>query len=379
MRFFSYVQWLAFSQWKAVKAHAGSKGVALMGDIPFGVSYHSADVWAHPQFFKTGWCGGTPPDKVFKHDPFVQKWGQNWGIPLYDWDAMRTGDFLWWRRRVRGVREFFNLFRIDHVLGFYRIYGFPWKPEENETYLPLTEKEACARTGGMLPGFHPRPDDTPENKALNRAEGEEILRVILEEAGQGRVVGEDLGELPDYIRPSLTSLGIAGYRVPQWEKLRNGELIPGRKYQRLSLTTYATHDHPPIRAMWEELAKAAKKDAQSQRELQALSRYIGCGKSEPAARFTSTVHKALLKELFQSNSWIAAVMITDVFARAERFNYPGVAGDANWTQRMHAPLAELHGHLGADRIRKILKTTGRTASLPEARKVERRQRRVRMG
>ena len=65
------------------------------------------------------------------------KWGQNWGIPLYDWDALRRRTSPGGGERVRGVREFFDLFRIDHVLGFYRIYGFPWRPEENATFLPL--------------------------------------------------------------------------------------------------------------------------------------------------------------------------------------------------------------------------------------------------
>src|SRR4029450_2460521 len=128
-------------------------------DIPFGVSYYSADVWAHPQLFQSGWCGGTPPDKIFKHDPFVQKWGQNWGIPLYDWNAMRATHFAWWRQRVRMVREFFHLFRIDQWLGFYRIYGFPWRPEQNGVFLALDETAATARTNGLLPCFHPRPDD----------------------------------------------------------------------------------------------------------------------------------------------------------------------------------------------------------------------------
>lgn len=86
-RFYAYVQWIAFSQWRALKAYAEKRGVALMGDIPFGVSFQSADVWAEPGIFRTDWCGGTPPDKIFKHDLFVQKWGQNWGIPLYNWDS----------------------------------------------------------------------------------------------------------------------------------------------------------------------------------------------------------------------------------------------------------------------------------------------------
>lgn len=343
-RFYAYVQWIAFEQWRKLKAHAESRGVALMGDIPFGVSFQSADVWARPHLFRTNWCGGTPPDRIFKHDPFVSKWGQNWGIPLYDWDAQRRENFAWWRERVRGVREFFDLFRIDHVLGFYRIYGFPWRPEENSDYLPLTLEEAKAKLGGGdLPQFQPRADDTPEHCDQNRREGEEYLRVILEEAGPGRVIGEDLGEVPDYVRPNLTALGIAGYKIPAWEKRHDGTLIPGSEYQRLSLVTYGTHDHEPLKVMWEGLVEAAAApDAGGPRwEMRILLLYAGLDPEHPPQTFTRELHEALLRALFRSNSWLAVAMITDLFGRSERFNYPGVAGNANWSQRLHAPVIAL--------------------------------------
>src|SRR3984893_13563411 len=136
VRFYRYVQWIAHSQWTAVKSYAGKRGVGLMGDIPFGVSYYSADVYAHRDEFALDWSGGAPPEPYFKDDEFTQKWGQNWGIPLYRWDVMRARNLDWWRWRVRGVRTIFHVFRIDHVLGFYRIYAFPWRPERNPEFLP---------------------------------------------------------------------------------------------------------------------------------------------------------------------------------------------------------------------------------------------------
>src|SRR5947199_5697208 len=118
-----------------MKSYAEAHGVALMGDIPFGVSYYSADVFARPDEFMLEWSGGAPPEPYFKDDAFTQKWGQNWGIPLYRWDQMRADNFAWWRQRVRGLRHLFHVFRIDHVLGFYRIHSFPWRPEENIRFL----------------------------------------------------------------------------------------------------------------------------------------------------------------------------------------------------------------------------------------------------
>src|SRR5207248_11108716 len=80
---------------------------------------------------------------------------------------------------------------------------------------------------------------------------EEYLRTILAEAGPARVAGEDLGVVPDYVRPSLQSLGIAGFKIPQWE-IRDGMITPGESYERLSVATYATHDHQPICALREQ-------------------------------------------------------------------------------------------------------------------------------
>ena len=88
-QFFRYVQWVAHQQWQAIKSFATEREVALMGDIPFGVSYYSADVFAGPARFHLDWSGGAPPEPYFKDDAFTQKWGQNWGIPLYDWNEMR--------------------------------------------------------------------------------------------------------------------------------------------------------------------------------------------------------------------------------------------------------------------------------------------------
>lgn len=356
--YFAYVQWIAFTQWRAAKAHAEQRGVALMGDIPFGVSYQSADVWGNPELFRQGWCGGTPPDRVFKHDAFVQKWGQNWGIPLYDWPAHRRTGFQWWRQRVRGVREFFDLFRIDHVLGFYRIYGFPWTPDRNGEFLPLSGDEARARTNGQSPGFQPRPDDTWENKDANRREGEEYLRVILEEAGPGSVIGEDLGEVPDYVRPNLTQLGIAGYKIPAWEKRQDGSLIPGGDYERLSLVMYGTHDHDTLKAAWEQVSRAAENgDGGAQHELRILAQYAGL--HEAPHEFTPELHHALLRALFCSNSWIAVAMITDIFGRTERFNLPGVSGSENWSQRLHATVKELYDEPILKEVSGFLRDCGR--------------------
>ena len=373
MRFRRYVQWLVWEQWAAVKKYAEARGVALMGDIPFGVSYYSADVWAQPEIFDHIWCGGCPPERVFATDPFTYKWGQNWGIPLYRWAALRERDFDWWRQRVRKVRGCFHLFRIDHILGFFRIYGFPWRPQLNADFLPLTDEEARARTGGELPHFQPYEDDTDAHKAANCAQGEEVLRALLEECGAFRLIGEDLGVVPDYVRPCLTRLGIAGFKIPYWETEPDGALTPGATYQRLSATTYATHDFEPLRATWEswmakiEAAETGGPETHAPRDtawrdVRRLAAWAGFEVPQ-ITPYTDDVHERLLHALFASNAWLGIYMITDLFASSQRFNVPGAISESNWSQRLNTPIhawrddAELAEKMA--RIREVIRATGR--------------------
>jgi 4-alpha-glucanotransferase len=339
--FFCYVQWIAHQQWREVKSYAERRGLALMGDIPFGVSYHSADVFARPDEFVLDWAGGAPPEPYFKDDEFTQKWGQNWGIPLYHWDSMRSNNFEWWRERIRAVQRIFHLVRIDHVLGFYRIYAFPWRPRKNKQFLALDWQQMLEQTGGRAPHFAPRDDDTAENCEANKRDGEEYLRVALEEAGATRVIGEDLGAVPNYVRPSLRSLGIAGFKIPQWE-VHNGQVTPGQEYERLSVATYATHDHNPVRALWEEAFERSTATSQQARfDLAKIALFAALDPNLDKVDFERDFYPAIMEALFRSDAWIAIVMITDLLARNYRFNVPGTTGSLNWTRRMQRSVAKL--------------------------------------
>jgi len=362
VRFYRYVQWIAHSQWKAAKSYAEARGVALMGDIPFGINYYSADVYSHRDEFALDWSGGAPPEPYFKDDEFTQKWGQNWGIPLYRWDVMRRRNLAWWRQRIRGVRKIFHLFRIDHVLGFYRIYAFPWRPERNPEFLPLSWDEMRQRTSGAFPQFYPREDSTYENCEANRRAGEEYLRVVLEESADTRVVGEDLGTVPNYVRPSLRSLGVATFKIPQWENYDDGRSIAGRDYQRLSVATYATHDHKPLRALWQESLTSATPE-QAQYDLRKIAEFAGVPPPNAQADFDNDFYAPVMEALFRSESWIAIVMITDLLARKDRFNIPGTTGRSNWSRRMQKTGAGLEASPTVQRririIRELLEKTGR--------------------
>jgi 4-alpha-glucanotransferase len=359
--FFRYLQWIAHEQWAAMKRFAEERGVALMGDIPFGVSYYSADVFCRRDEFALDWCGGAPPETHFKDDEFTQKWGQNWGIPLYRWDVMRARDFDWWRQRVRGVRHSFHLFRIDHVLGFYRIYAFPWRPQQNREFLGLEWPQMLERTGGRAPQFVPRHDATPANCDANRRDGEQYLRIVLAESAEAPVIGEDLGSVPEYVRPSLRSLGIAGFKIPQWECYYD-RVTPGSEYERLSVATYATHDHPPVRAMWDD-ARGKAQGSAPESDLMNIARFARFDGNIDKLDYEEDFYPKIMAALFNCEGWITVVIVTDLLARKYRFNVPGVAGGANWTRRMQRSVSRLRSSPTEKRrmklIRQLLETSGR--------------------
>ena len=372
--YFAYVQWLCFRQWRDLRAHADSNGVKLMGDIPIGVSFHSADVFFNQSEFHTDWFGGTAQEGYSAVNPFIHEWGQNWGIPLYNWDAMAKSGFSWWRQRVTSLTEIFRIFRIDHILGFYRIYGFPWHPRRNHEFLGLNHDQAAQLNGGRLPRWFQHPDDTHENKARNRADGDFRLRAIIDGAGETEIIAEDLGWVPEYVRPHLDELGIAGYRIPHWDSYTDGSPVMGDVFPENSFASYSTHDHDSLSATWENCRKTitiqkekptdqgywtAEASAQSLRLLAGFSG-IPIPENNDWPPYSDAIHWRLIKSLFESNSRYAVLMVTDLFVLKDRINTPGTLGDGNWRLRL-----DLSPHEMAERGRilsNLIQLTGRQSA-----------------
>lgn len=118
MSFQAWMQWEAEAQFLHAVAEVGKLGVQLKGDIPILINEDSADVWYNREFFSLADRAGAPPD-MFSYS------GQNWGFPTYRWDVIEKDNFSWWRKRVRQAAKFYNAYRIDHVLGFFRIWQIP--------------------------------------------------------------------------------------------------------------------------------------------------------------------------------------------------------------------------------------------------------------
>ncbi|NQX02034.1 4-alpha-glucanotransferase [bacterium] len=354
--YYAFVQWLCFRQWLAVRAHADARGVKLMGDVPIGISWHSSDVFFNRGEFHLDWCGGSPPEGMGQDDSFFQQWGQNWGIPLYRWDHMQAEDFSWWRTRIVRLTRIFQIFRLDHILGFYRIYAFPWRPERSAEFIGLSHEQAAEINGGRLPRWFLRPDDTVENKAANRDDGDVRLRAILEAANGAEVIAEDLGWVPEYVRPHLADLEITGFRIPHWDCNEHGHPTPGNAFPENTFATYSTHDHEPINAIWRSCVRVIQQHHEAPTEqtgwsvggayntLRILAEFAGIPIPSHYAAwpdFTEGIRLRLIKALLASNSRYAVLMVTELFNLDQQINHPGTSDGENWRFRLPWTLAEI--------------------------------------
>lgn len=183
-----YFIWLQYEldlQLTDAVTHLRSVGIALKGDLPIGVDRDSVDAWVSPHLFKMNAQAGAPPD------PFAAK-GQNWGFPTYDWDEMKKDDYAWWRARFAKLSRYFDAYRIDHILGFFRIWQVPQEHIEGimgwfDPALPIRAEEFAER--GIA--FDRERFCTPYIHSENIDLTDELVRDFLIEKGAGRYALKD--------------------------------------------------------------------------------------------------------------------------------------------------------------------------------------------
>lgn len=290
--YYGWLQWVADEQWQRTREACGTVGI--FGDFPFIVGGDSADVWARQHEFRVDATVGVPPDAF-------SATGQDWGLPAYRWEVMAPGGYEWLQQRARRCTELYDGFRVDHLVGFYRTFV----------------READGRTHFMPP------DETDQ-----LAQGERIL-ALLQESG-ARILVEDLGTVPDFVRESLARLQVPGLKVLRWEREWNSDGQPFHDpatYPAASVATSGTHDTETLAEWWdradpEERARAA--------EIPAL-REAGI---QPADPFSSAVRDALLEALFGSGSDVLLLPVQDIFGWKDRVNTPAVVDDRNWSWRL---------------------------------------------
>ncbi|MFA5160777.1 MAG: 4-alpha-glucanotransferase [Elusimicrobiales bacterium] len=322
IEFFEYLQWLADSQLRAARRACSEAGVLLFGDLPFMVSQESADVWSHPGVFDINSEIGAPPDQFSAE-------GQFWGLPAYRWPEMEADDFKWWRARIRRAREIYDIFRLDHVIGFFRTWVAP-KDRAQKPHFDIEDEAAQQRRGGRF------------------------LTMVREEAAPGFPVAEDLGVIPPFARETMARLDIPGYKVLRWERGADGSFLKPESYPPVSLAASATHDTDTLRQWWQTMP---------QDEKAKLWDMLSGGKSAAPAAFSAGARKKLLKRIFAAGSDTAVVLAQDVFGLEGRINIPGTVGPHNWTYRFPKPAEEMESsakfRAGLETFSRLLGETGR--------------------
>lgn len=134
-----FAQWHLHRQLRTAVEYAHERGVVLKGDIPIGIYRHSCDAWVAPDLYNMDMQAGAPPDDFAVN-------GQNWGFPTYNWARMQADGFAWWRQRFQQMSRYFDAFRIDHILGFFRIWSIPTNAVDGllgyfVPAIPMTERE----------------------------------------------------------------------------------------------------------------------------------------------------------------------------------------------------------------------------------------------
>jgi 4-alpha-glucanotransferase len=289
-------QFLFDRQWRALKAHAGERGICLFGDMPIYIALDSADAWSHPEMLlldrdgRPSAVAGVPPD-YFSED------GQLWGNPLYDWAYHERTGFRWWIERVRYAAQQTHLVRIDHFRGFEAFWSVPYG-------------EQTAKNGDWVPG----PGDA--------------LFVALEQAlGQLPIVAEDLGVITPAVDALRESHGIPGMVVLQFEV---GD--PDFDLESIgenSVCYTGTHDNDTTLGWF----RGNGDDTRSAEEIEATrARALELTGGSP-----ETIHLDMIRLAFASKAAIAVAPMQDFLGlgSAARLNRPGTTLN-NWRWRMPA-------------------------------------------
>ncbi len=190
IEFFKWIQWQLFEQLKEIKEYANDVGIFIMGDLPFLVSRDSADVWAHQSFFRLELSSGAPPDMYFAL-------GQNWGMPPYNWPEIAKNGFKYIQTRLKYAESFYDMYRVDHFVGLFRIWTIP---------LSFPPEEAAFR------GKY-----EPYEEHLWEEHGKAIINVMLEGTSM-LPCGEDLGTVPACSYKTLHEYGIPGIEFQRYLK-----------------------------------------------------------------------------------------------------------------------------------------------------------------
>jgi 4-alpha-glucanotransferase len=315
-----FYQYIFFSQWRRVRAAAGRRGVAVIGDLPIFVAADSADVWANPGLFELDAATGRPVAVAGVPPDYFTADGQLWGNPLYLWERHAADGYGWWKERLRASFELYDVVRIDHFRGFDEF----WR-------IPLPAKNARAGKWTRGPGL-------------------ELFRAVREAFPEARIIAEDLGVLTPAVVKLREETGLPGMAVLQFAFGGGADnlylphnLLPN------SVVYTGTHDNDTSLG-WYGSADEASRD-HARRYLRVSGRDIGWD---------------LVRTAYSAVSRLAVVPFQDILSLGSeaRFNTPG-SPEGNWQWRFReSQLAGLDGT--AAYLRELAGLCGRLKRAPAA-------------
>ena len=385
VQFWYFVQYNLDQQMHAAHEFARDHHVILKGDIPIGISRDGVEAWVEPKYFNLNGQAGAPPD-AFSAD------GQNWGFPTYNWDEMLKDGCSWWVRRFRKMAQFFDAYRIDHVLGFFRIWEIPvpeksglkgqFAPalglsrEEIEGYGIYNHMELFLVDHKRADRWHPRiavqfnedyeklNDEEKYNfnrlyndyfyRRNNQFWYQEAMKKLprLTQATRMLCCAEDLGMVPDcvpWVMNELRILSLEIQSMPKDDKVRFGHLS---QYPYRSVCTISTHDMPTLRQWWDE-------DWDRTQDYYNSMLHRGGGAPHPLPGWLA---KDIVSRHLTSPSMLCLLSLQDWLsideklrlpdANAERINIPANPRHY-WRYRMHLTIEQL---MQSDEFNETIKT-----------------------
>lgn len=288
--FWQFLHYEFFTQWMNIKEYANGKGIKIIGDVPIYVSEDSADTWASPESFllnKEGYpseVAGVPPD-------YFSSEGQLWGNPLYNYKKMKKDGFSFWRERIRHTLTLFDGARLDHFRGFDAFWSIP---------RGMNAKDGRWKCGG----------------------GRALLKAICDEAGEGFLIAEDLGDITDSVRRLLWDFKLPGMRVFEFAFLgdNNSPHLP-HNYIKNCVAYSGTHDNNTLLGYLFE----CKSDTRAK-----IFDYCGC-----SGENIDEGVRQILRAVLASSADTVIFPIQDIcgFGGDTRMNTPGKS-EGNWGYRI---------------------------------------------
>lgn len=288
-----FLQFMFFRQWLLLKQYANARGIAIMGDVPIYIGFDSLDVWENQSMFlldkdqNPTFVAGVPPD-------FFSKFGQRWGNPLYDWQAMEADGFNFWINRLRANTKTFDIIRIDHFRAF-------------DTYWKIPAHCKTARDGEWV-----------------EAPGYKLFDTIYRELPDIKIVAEDLGDLRPQVLELRDHYNLPGMKVFQFlfnPASNNSELIDTVN----TIIYTGTHDNSTLIAWYQGLKPTQKKQIRA---------YLKVDNN--ISPENTRVKQAILRYVLNSKAAFAILPIQDILGLDDsaRINNPGTIGSPNWEWRL---------------------------------------------